>query len=194
MTARPAYSPRGWSAIGKAGDQLIPLGNLGAKAAMTNQRMVALPYVIPPGRTIAKLRLNVGTVGEANSVIRLGVYQDDYGWPAGIGVDGGTVAGDSLGFKNVTGLTVAPTCPTGILWVVSCCQAAPTTPPQIFTVGNANGFRPIVGDTNSFMDGANYGFIYGAGGATTLPSSWPNSRGDNSNWLTSAPWVAAVLG
>lgn len=193
MPLSPASSRSTGALPGKAGDQTFVSGAQTTLAVLTNQKAYAASLYVPAGLSISKLRCRVTTPGEAGSLIRLGVYDDDYGWPSTLLVDAGTVTGDSIAYKAITGLSVFPQSGTGYVWLVGCIQAAPTTPPTIARmVGSGTSlFRSVLQDAAAFLDTGTYGYPSIAGVTGALPSTWTGTRGLSVE--TSCPAILATF-
>lgn len=105
-------------------------------STLVNNRASATRWDVVEAITITRLWCEVTTVGEAGSVFRLGVWADDgAGKPGALVVDGGTVAGDSTGVKEVT---VSQALPVGTYWVGGAVQSAATTPPTMRVVSTSS--------------------------------------------------------
>lgn len=91
----------------------------------------AVPFWIPMQTTLSKLGAEVTIVGDAGSVIRLGLYADDGSTrPGALVVDGGTILGDSATLQEVTISTVVG---PGIYWAAAVVQNVTVTQPTLRT-------------------------------------------------------------
>lgn len=146
-------------------------GWLGSKtsssATVTNNSMRAAPVYFEKAVTLDRIGVRVATVGEAGSVIRLGVYRDSGdNYPLTLLLDAGTVAGDATGAQEATiSFSLAP----GTYWFVAGAQSSPTTPPIVNTVSESQ-FVPGSPDNTS---GNSSILCYTHGGVTgALPGTW----------------------
>lgn len=83
-----------------------------APAAMTGNRLYAVPFFAGDGQAFDRLGVEV-TTAAASAVIRLGIYNDSGGQPVTLLVDAGTVDASSTGWKEAT---IAQTL-TGWVWL-----------------------------------------------------------------------------
>lgn len=89
---------------GKAGDLYVwktSLGSTVPNVTMTSGREMAIPCVLPAGRSVAAVSIHVSTLA-ASSVCRIGWRLDDDGWPGALQADLGTVATDTIGNKDLS--------------------------------------------------------------------------------------------
>ena len=69
----------------------------------TKDSLIAYPLFINRSVTIDQLSVNVSVIGDATSVVRLGLYNSDSnGLPSTVKVDAGTVSTFTTGTKNIT--------------------------------------------------------------------------------------------
>lgn len=96
-----------------------------------NERLCLQPVMVDAvSRTISSMAVQVNTAGETDSVIRLGLYENDTdGTPSALLVDAGTVAADTTGVKT---LTVSQAVSNQWIWVAAVVQGASTTPPEMW--------------------------------------------------------------
>jgi hypothetical protein len=132
------------------------------------------PFPVPAAITLAKIGVEVTAVGEAGSVIRLGIYGDNgSGFPGPLVLDAGTVPGDAV--AAAAELTINQALQPGLYWVGGVVQGAPTTQPTLRTLTAIDQSipLPISGGTTP---GANHptqvGFV-GFGMAGAFPANWP---------------------
>ena len=112
----------------------------GSSASTTaNQTLRLAPWIVERDVTIVRIGAEVSTVGEAGSVIRLGIYADAGGlYPGALVLDAGTIAGDSATIQEIT---ISQALTRGVYWVGGVAQSAPSTQP---TVRMASGWTPPV--------------------------------------------------
>lgn len=154
-----------------AGQYVLPCGaGAVATAATGNGSLRLAPWRVERAITIDRLAVEVTTAGEAGSVFRLGAYGDSSGYPGALLVDGGTVAGDTTGAKEVTitALVLTP----GLYWIGGAAQVAATTPPTMRCLSNYSPAVPIrLGSSLPATTGATQGYLQtGVSGA--LPSTF----------------------
>lgn len=96
----------------------------GSTMAWGNNNLKVEPFYVPVTITLTGMQVRVTTAGTASSVARLGVYASDRNWSGGgaLVLDAGTVAVDSTGVKNLTGLSQSLT--PGWYWAVLLNNAA----------------------------------------------------------------------
>jgi hypothetical protein len=109
----------------------VPRGGRIQTRSLTADTEYAMVIDVPSGITIDRIAVYVSTAGGAATVIRLGIRNDDAaGLPGTLLVDAGTVAGDSVGNKVITGLSAVTT--SGRVWVTSTSQTVTAPAPIIF--------------------------------------------------------------
>lgn len=116
-----------------AGSYVIPRNTVMGTTALTNSLFRCYPVIINKNITIDRLGAEITTVGEAGSLLRLGIYRDDgNSRPSALVIDAGTILGDSATLQEKT---ITPTLlEAGTYWFGAAPQAAPTTPPTIRTI------------------------------------------------------------
>jgi hypothetical protein len=137
--------------------------------------MRASPFYLPEATVIDRIGVNVQTSGESGAKLRLGLYADSgLGVPGALIVDGGQVAADSTGYKEVT---IAETAGPGVIWLTVVPQSCATTPPAVW--GNTyDGLSPI-GSTSAGLISANglSSFECTSFVTAALPASFGNVNG-----------------
>lgn len=111
----------------------------GAVNTLGNSTLRVVPWIVERTISIDRLVGDISAVGEAGSLLRMGIYADDGGgYPGSLIVDGGTIAGDSATVQQVT---ISTTLTPGVWWIGAAVQAAATTQP---TVRIVSGWHPTV--------------------------------------------------
>lgn len=146
----------------------------------TLNNLNAIPLFVPRSGTLAKLAINVSTLG-AGSVTRLGVYsdiQDSYGgMPGNLLVDAGTVDCSTVGIKEaLVGIPITP----GLYWLAAVVQNA-TCAMNLMQIGN--GQLVGVNSANSIAGRISY-YMTNQSGA--LPSVWGSTSTTGSAHLVMA--------
>jgi hypothetical protein len=162
-------------------------GATSTNAALGNGTLRVSPWVVTKAVTITRIGLEFTAAGEANSVIRLGIYADDgTGFPTGAPVlDAGTISTGTGNAGNVaTGgtpgvyeITVSQVLNPGVYWVGAAVQAAPTTQPTIRVTAGTSLVFPVPSTAIPGVNAALGGFQMAAAGA--LPT-WSGSGGGGS--------------
>lgn len=87
-----------------------------------------VPILVPDSDTFTAIAVSVSSAGNASSVLRLGIYEDDGGVPGDLVVDGGTVAADSTGDKTTS---ISEALSPGLYWLAVVPQGATSSPPTV---------------------------------------------------------------
>lgn len=97
----------------------------------TNSLRVA-PLVVERTLPVDRIGVDVATVGDVGSKVRLGIYADNgNSYPGALLVDAGQVAGDATGSQEATiALTLYP----GVYWIGGVVQSVTTTQPTLRSV------------------------------------------------------------
>lgn len=142
---------------------------IGTSNALGNGTLRLAPVFVDRTITVTRLFADISVVGEAGSVLRLGIYADNGNYPGALILDGGAVAGDSATVQEVT---VSQVLAPGLYWVGGAVQSAPTTQPTVRVINNASP----VGHTA--LPSANTPFVgYGQTGVTgALPANFSATR------------------
>lgn len=98
-----------------AGDFLRNANSVNGQTASVLNTLRAFPLFSTPGQRIDQLLLEV-VIGAVASFIRIGLYQDDHGYPGGLLFDSGQIAADVANVK--TAPLLAPITLTGREWAV----------------------------------------------------------------------------
>ena len=125
-----------------------------------------MPFIAAKDQTFTKLSLYVNTTN-VNSVFTLGVYSSNANGFPSTRIDQGTVSGDTVGVRTVTGLNIPMT--KGNLYWIACNAGG---------VSNLTGLTVVVGSSNS---------LFGAIQQTTSISSQLSSSGYYATSQTSLP-------
>lgn len=122
-------------------------------AAHGNSTVRVAPFVISKPITITRLGAEFTVAGEANSVLRLGIYADGgSGVPSGAAVldagsistgtgNAGTVA--TGGTPGVYEITVSQALTPGLYWAAAAVQGAGTTQPTVRTINAVSMIFPL---------------------------------------------------
>jgi hypothetical protein len=164
------------------------LGQTLTSFAPSTGLMYAVPFFSPRGGTVDRLAINVLTTAAAGgTTARLGIYStssfiDPY--PTARVVDGGTIAVDTTGVKNVTiSITLDA---NKLYWFVLLIDAAGPTTVQGHTGASSGG---VFGLANTLATAEGYALshtqAYGA-----LPSTFPTSAPTIINVGTGSPLIA----
>lgn len=130
-------SPRGRAPLPNpaAGQYLFTSspGALSTSATLGVGTLRLVPWLIETKLSIDRLGAEVTLVGDAGSLLRLGIYGDTGNvYPGSLLLDAGTIAGDSATVQQITISTL--TLPPGLYWVGGAVQAVTTTQPTVRTV------------------------------------------------------------
>jgi hypothetical protein len=122
-----------------AGSRFFPVSTAGAGTSgnLSNNGLRLMPFVLPNRLTLSHVGADIATAGEAGSVLRLGIYNDNgSAYPGSLLIEAAaTVAGDSATVQEVV---CSVTLDGGKLyWVGGAVQGAPTTQPVVRTNGAA---------------------------------------------------------
>jgi hypothetical protein len=112
-------------------------GTVTTNAALGNGTLRVAAFYVPNTVTVTKIGAEVTVVGNAASVLRLGIYADDgTGYPKDLVLDAGTIAGDAVAVAEIT---VSQVLTPGTYWVGAVPQNAATTQPTVRSVGGSSG-------------------------------------------------------
>jgi hypothetical protein len=142
-------------------------------AALGNGTLRLLPWIVSQRIVIDRVGADVGTVGEAGSKFRLGIYADTgFILPGALLLDAGQIAGDSATVQDAPAVSLA--LPPGLYWIGGAVQSAPTTQPTMRTV---NQWAPPVPISSSVIPTAGQILLgYSMTGVTgALPASFTGS-------------------
>jgi hypothetical protein len=139
---------------------------------MTQDFLLARPFVVPVRRAFDRLGINVSAAAGAGGVMRLGIYTDGGGKPSTLLVDAGTVSATATGSKEAT---IALTLDPGIYWPAVVAQGS-GTPGSIVAYASAQ-VAPGSDAGTSVTTSYNGGYAQvGVSGA--LPGSWTGTSRD----------------
>jgi hypothetical protein len=118
-----------------------------------NGTLRVAPWIVESQMKIDRVVGDIATIGEAGSLLRVGIWADTGTcYPGTLLLDGGTIAGDSATVQQVT---VSLTLAAGLYWIGGAVQSAPTTQP---TVRTTTGWTPPVSlSLGSSLPGAGAG-------------------------------------
>lgn len=172
-------------------------GPEGARSTVTpvDGSASAVPFWVSSARSFDRIGCEVTVAGAASSVVRLGIYADNgSGTPGVLILDAGTVAGDSLGTKEIT---VSQALSGGLYWLVAVGQGGT---PQLRAVVNnllggagvsslavATGASPRCGYTMTGTSGALPG-TFTSTGQTALPGLVVLRAADNALTAAAPPF------
>lgn len=165
-------SPAGAFSQGLVSGKYIgpPNTSPGGVALAVQGVLACSPIMIGNSGVLDRIGINVTVLGEAGSVVRLGIYKDNgLGQPDYLILDAGTVPGDgSTGIKEIT---ISQWVLPGRYWLAAVAQLCPTTGPTVrASTGSPLVFLPDTA-ANADNPGARNGFqqssITGA-----LPARW----------------------
>lgn len=172
------FGARAAAPVGNRFTTSLYYGPEGARStvALADGTASAVCFWVSSSQTFDRIGCEVTTVGAAACVVRLGIYADNgSGIPGARVLDAGTVAGDSLGAKEIT---ISQVLPAGLYWLVTANQGgAPTVRSAannllggagVSTLGVATGASPRTGYTATGVSGA-LPSTFTMGGQTALP-------------------------
>lgn len=126
--------------------------NNGTSAALGNNTLRATPFVVAKSVSITRLGADFTVAGDAASILRLGIHNDDgTGVPGTVALDAGSISTGSGNAGTVaTGgtpgayeITVSVTLAPGLYWASAVVQGAPGTQPTVRIAGNTSMIAPI---------------------------------------------------
>ena len=137
---QPIVPPLAWFPWQSGRYYYAPNVGIGTSAALGVGTLRATPFVVPNAVTVTRIGAEIATVGDAGSVLRIGLYADDgTGRPGALVSDAGTIAGDSATVQEITvSLGLGP----GTYWAASAVQVVTVTQPTV-RVANGFGVPPI---------------------------------------------------
>jgi len=111
-----------------------------------NGTVRAGPVVVPLNVTLVRIGAEVTSAGDAGSLVRLGIWQDDgTGRPGALILDAGTIAGDSA---TVQEITIAQPLTRGVYWFGLCVQNVTVTQPTL-RFNASSGLVPLDAGTST---------------------------------------------
>jgi hypothetical protein len=114
--------------------QCTPTAALTTSNSPANGDLRLTPFYVPSALTLSRLGMEVTTVGDTGSTLRLGIYADNgTGYPGGLVLDAGTILGDSA---TVQELTISQALAAGLYWVGAVVQGVTTTKPTLRTLSS----------------------------------------------------------
>lgn len=101
----------------------------GTSGSLGNNTLRLSQIVVAKTVTLTSIGAEITSAGEVGSKFRIGIYADAGGYPGGLLLDAGQIAGDSATVQElaVSSLVLVP----GIYWIGGVVQNAPTTQPTI---------------------------------------------------------------
>jgi hypothetical protein len=118
-------------------------------ASLGNGNLRLIPFYVPAATTLSRIGGEVTVVGDAASVVRLGIYADDGTFrPGALVIDAGTISGNSA---TVQEITINTQLPAGWYWTGGAVQNVTTTQP---TVRCVSSYVPQGVDTGTLIPAA----------------------------------------
>lgn len=139
-----------------------PIGNIGT-FSISNGRMYCVPLDLAVSATVDQIIVKVSTAGTTTtSVMRVGMYTDNAGYPGSLIIDSGVSPGgatglfltDTTGTKTVA-LSSSITLPAGRTWLAAVGQGAPAANPVMISTsfsGIVSGGDPGAAYSSYFQD------------------------------------------
>lgn len=124
----------------------------GGASALSNNFMRLSPWVVTANVTITRLFADIVTAGDANGVLRLGIYADGGdGRPSTLVLDAGTISTGSGNAGNVATngtpgmyeIVVSKALTPGLYWVTAVSQNSPSSQPTI-RLNHNNAYSPPI--------------------------------------------------
>lgn len=145
-------------------------------AALTLNRLVARPYIVPVRRAFDRIGVDVSTAatGGSGGVLRMGIYALSGGAPGALVVDALTIGSEALGAREIT---ISETLDPGVYFLGIVAQVATCTVRSYGTSTNVPwGCWSATGpttppDTVGFMSA----YLNGVSGALPSPFGTPTS-------------------
>lgn len=150
------------------GKYMVVSGQGASTNALGNGSLRAYPIYVPSRITIDRIGCEVTVVGQAGSVVRLGIYTDAGGFPGTPLLDT-TVAGDAVATPEAT---VSLTLSAGWYWAASVTQSAATTQPTLRTATTLTPGYPLLATTAAGV--VNNGYIGMTNGAAVTSGALPS--------------------
>ena len=176
MNRRVPLSPRGPAPV--SGNYFYPLGS-GATGTNTlpNGFLYVVPWELGAATTLTRLGIDVSTVGEAGSKVRLGIYADTGNWyPGSLVLDAGQLLGDSATMQE---LTISQALTAGTYWLGAVGQSATTTPPTIRVAASYTPRWPIGVGTSLPGANATWASYVHTGVTAALPATFTSTVAAN---------------
>lgn len=151
----------------KSGKYYGPQGSR-ATATMTAGVLTVVPFWVPDTQIFSRIGAEVITGGVSGTVLRLGIYDDDGdGVPNALVLTAGTVNANTIGSKEITGLSTSLT--PGLYWLACVAQGGA---PVVRTV--ANNIIGGAGSSTLAIATASlpHSGYYGTGVTGALPSTF----------------------
>jgi hypothetical protein len=129
-------------------------------------------FVVPNPVTLTTIGAEVTTIGDAGSVVRLGIYADDgTGRPGKLVLDAGTIDGHTVAVQEIA---ISQALQPGIYWSVAVGQVITVTGPTIRANSASSTF---IGDVGTTLPTISSAFVARTGGFVTgaLPATWTDS-------------------
>lgn len=109
-----------------------PAGAHTTSASLGNGSLRLSPFFVPNPVTLSRIGGEITVVGDAASVLRLGIYNDDgTGRPGNLVLDAGTISGNSA---TVQEITISQPLNAGWYWFGGAVQGVTTTQPTVRTL------------------------------------------------------------
>ena len=140
----------------------------GTATAIVADRLYAMPFVTAKAHKVTQMGIYVST-GVADTLARLGIYQDDGAlYPGALVLDAGTIATTATAYREITGLTQM-LAPNTLYWRVLVGNGVPT-----LNWENTGDISGILGSANATPGGMCSGY-YVAFTYAVLPATFPAS-------------------
>ncbi|MCC7254257.1 hypothetical protein [Hyphomicrobium sp.] len=159
----------------ESGRYYVPMGAQSTAAISLNNRMLLSPFVVGTigGKRFDRAAVDVTVVGDAGSLLTLGVYENRKGgmYPTTLRRDWGSVPGDAVAVQSIT---IDEFLPRGIYWLAVLVTNAPAVRPTIRIISGS------ITSTYALQAGAgalpwNAGQIGAQDGIVALPSTYTAS-------------------
>ena len=155
--------------ITRTGHYSFPLGDISLSGtfSLANDCAVYAPFPVAETRTFDRIGLLMHWTGpQANTVVRLGIYDNDDGYPGNLIVDAGTVDTSTTGLKEIT---ISEELTPGLYWLCAAHQGAGTG--TVVVVGHDSSTSPIPVPSTDYL-GFNCGAWKDAAGPSgALPAT-----------------------
>jgi len=133
----------------------LPCNSTGTANTLGNGTARVFPVFFSSAVTLTRIGAEVTGAGEANSVVRLGIYNDNgTGFPGTVLLDAGTIDGTSATIQEIT---ISQAVPAGLFWMCAVVQAAPTTQPTLRVVSSVYHNVVVPQTVNTQTSAANIG-------------------------------------
>lgn len=156
----------GAAPITRTGFYSYPLGDisLAGTFSLANDCACYVPFEVAEGRAFDRIGLQMHWSGpQADTLVRLGIYENDDGDPGALVLDAGTVDTSTTGTKEIT---IAETLTPGLYWLAAAHQGVGTGTVVMIGTGSVS---PIPAPSTGYLAQNNGGWKDAAGPAGALP-------------------------